>query len=173
MQQQLHQINVSNFAGLWHWLNFRPERNCSVRRVYLVTPNGNRCFNPHQPTLYEPPHDKTNKMTVCPAKTQIGLGIRPVWPESSLCAQWVANDPHILHADSEDSDQPGRMARLIWVFAGRSHFVCFVIRRLIYSLYVLQNLPLPVFVKLYLFEVLSIIILCTHISIYMQDLPAL
>ena len=25
---------------------------------------------------YEPPHDKTNKMTVRPAKTQISLGIR-------------------------------------------------------------------------------------------------
>ena len=28
----------------------------------------------------EPPHDKTNKMTVRPAKTQISLGICPVWP---------------------------------------------------------------------------------------------
>ena len=27
---------------------------------------------------YGPPHDKTNKMTVHPAKTQISLGIRPV-----------------------------------------------------------------------------------------------
>ena len=27
---------------------------------------------------FEPPHDKTNKMTVRPAKTQISLGIRPV-----------------------------------------------------------------------------------------------
>ena len=26
----------------------------------------------------EPPHDKTNKVSVCPAKTQISLGIRPV-----------------------------------------------------------------------------------------------
>ena len=29
------------------------------------------------------------------------------------CAQWVAKDPSFLHADSEDSDQTGR----IWVFA--------------------------------------------------------
>ena len=29
--------------------------------------------------------------------------------ESSLCAQWVAKDPSFLHADSEDSDQTGRM----------------------------------------------------------------
>ena len=28
---------------------------------------------------YEPPCDKTNKMTVHPAKTQISLGIHPVW----------------------------------------------------------------------------------------------
>ena len=66
----------------------------------------------------ELPHDKTNKMTVHPAKTQISLGIRPVWSESSLSARWVAKDPSFLHADSEDSDQTGRMPGLIWVFAG-------------------------------------------------------
>ena len=72
-------------------------------------------------------------MTVCPAKTRISLGIRPVWSESSLCAQWVAKDPSFLHADSEDSDQTGQMPRLIWVFTGRMcHFVGFVMRQLIY-----------------------------------------
>ena len=50
----------------------------------------------------EPWHDKTNKMSVRPAKTQISLGIRPVWSESSLSAQWIAKDPRFLHADSED-----------------------------------------------------------------------
>ena len=59
-------------------------------------------------------------MSVRPAKTQISLGIRPVWSESSLCAQWLAKDPSFLHADSEDSDQTGWMPRLIWVFAGRT-----------------------------------------------------
>ena len=29
--------------------------------------------------LFDPRHDKTNKVTVRPAKTQISLGIRPVW----------------------------------------------------------------------------------------------
>ena len=71
-------------------------------------------------STHEPPRDKTNKMTVRTAKTQISLGIRPVWSESSLCAQWVAKAPSFLHADSEDSDQTGRMPRLIWVFAGRT-----------------------------------------------------
>ena len=38
--------------------------------IYLI----NDC--PHK--QYEPPHDKTNKMTVRPAKTQISLSIHPV-----------------------------------------------------------------------------------------------
>ena len=68
----------------------------------------------------EPRHVKTNKVNVCPAKTQISLGIRPVWSESSLSA-WAKLGPLATHwAHSEDSDQTGRMPRLIWVFAGRT-----------------------------------------------------
>ena len=52
---------------------------------------------------------KPTKWHVCPAKTQISLGIRPVWSESALCAQWVAKDPSFLHADSTDADQTGWM----------------------------------------------------------------
>ena len=75
---------------------------------------------------YEPPHDKTNRMILRPAKTQISLGIRPVWSEFSLCVQWVAKDPIVPYADSEDSDQTGRMPRLVWIIAGRlCHFVVF------------------------------------------------
>ena len=74
-------------------------------------------------TVYKLQHDKTNKMSVSPAKTQISLGIRPVWLESSLCTQWVATDPSFLHADSEDSDQS-----LCWA---HSHFVGFVMSQLI------------------------------------------
>ena len=76
-------------------------------------------------SVNEPPHDITNKMTVQQAKTPISLGIRPVRSESSLCAQWVAKDLSFLRTDSEDSNQTGRMPRLIWVFARRSHFVGF------------------------------------------------
>ena len=43
--------------------------------------------------------------------------------QSSLFAQRVAKDPSFLHADIEDSDQTGRMPRLILVFAGRTSFV--------------------------------------------------
>ena len=59
-------------------------------------------------------------MSVRPAKTQISLGIRLVWSKSSLCAQRVVKDPRYLHADNEDSDQTGRLPRLIWVFAGHT-----------------------------------------------------
>ena len=69
---------------------------------------------------YELLMTKPTKMTVRPAKTQISLGIRPVWAESSTSAQWVAKDTSFLNADSKDSDQTGRMPRLIWVFAGRT-----------------------------------------------------
>ena len=51
-------------------------------------------------TISEPPHVKTTKWHVRPAKTQISLGIRPVWSEPSLCALWVSKDPSFLHADT-------------------------------------------------------------------------
>ena len=74
---------------------------------------------------------KPIKWSVRPVKTQISLNIHPVWSESSQCTQLVAEDPMFLHADSEDSDQTGRMPRLTRVFTGRTcHFVGFVMRRL-------------------------------------------
>ena len=77
---------------------------------------------------------KPAKWSVRQAKTQTILGIRRVWSVSSLCALWVAKDPNFLQTDSEDSNQTGRMPRLIWVFAGRtSHFVDFLMFRLKYS----------------------------------------
>ena len=69
---------------------------------------------------FEPPHDQTNKMSACPAKTQINLGICPIWSESSPSA-WRKLGSLATHwAHSEDSDQTGRMPRLIWVFAGHT-----------------------------------------------------
>ena len=63
---------------------------------------------------------KPTKWSVRSAKTQISLGICPVWSESSLSA-WRKLGSIATHwAHSEDSDQTGRMPRLIWVFAGRS-----------------------------------------------------
>ena len=45
---------------------------------------------------------KPTKWSVHPAKTQISLGICPVWSESLLCTQWVVKDLSFLHADSKD-----------------------------------------------------------------------
>ena len=75
---------------------------------------------------------KPSKWHVRPVKTQISLGIRPVWSVSSLSA-WRKLGSLATHwVHSEDSDQTGQMPRLIWVFAGRTdHFVGFVMRRLI------------------------------------------
>ena len=72
-------------------------------------------------SLFEPRRDKTNKMSVRQAKTQISLGIRPVRSESSLCAQCrVAKDPSFHHTDSEDSDQTGRTVSLFVLSLGGS-----------------------------------------------------
>ena len=51
-----------------------------------------------------PQHNKTNKMSVRPAKTQISLGIRPVCSESSLSA-WRNLGSLATHwVDNKDSD---------------------------------------------------------------------
>ena len=76
-----------------------------------------------------PPHDKTKKMTYVPSENSDSAWSSAQSDQSSQCAQWVAKDPNFLHADSKDSDQTGRMPRLIWVFAGRTcHFVGFVMK---------------------------------------------
>ena len=73
---------------------------------------------------------KPTKWHVRPAKTQISLGIRLVWSESSLSA-WRNIGSSATHWVHCDDSQTGRMPRLIWVFAGRTcHIVGFVMRRL-------------------------------------------
>ena len=56
-------------------------------------------------STYEPQHYKPNKMTCAPSEDSDQPGYPP--------SQWVAEDPMFLHADSEDSDQTGRMSWLI------------------------------------------------------------
>ena len=85
---------------------------------------------------------KPTKWHVHPEKTQISLGIRPVWSvftvrikKACVLSYPLSAQQRLirLHADSEDSDQTGRMPRLIWVFAWRTcHFVGFVMRQLIF-----------------------------------------
>ena len=71
----------------------------------------------HKNSTNEPRHDKINKMTVRPAKTQISLGIRPVW---LVFAVRMKNLGPLTTHWAQKTDQTGRMPRLIWVFAGRT-----------------------------------------------------
>ena len=71
-------------------------------------------------SVIEPVHDKTNKIACAPNEDSDQPGASTQSDQSSLCALWVAKDPMLLHADIEDSDQTGRMPRLIWVFAGHT-----------------------------------------------------
>ena len=73
-------------------------------------------------------------MTAHPAKTQIGLGIRPVWSESSLSA-WRKFGSLASHwAHSEDSDQSGWCPGWSESSLGTQSFCWFCHRRLIFSL---------------------------------------
>ena len=83
---------------------------------------------------------KPTKWRVRPAQTQISLGMRPVWSESSLSAWRKLRSLATHWAHSKDSDQTGWMPRLIWVSTVcTGHFVGFVVRHLICHLVVLQS----------------------------------
>ena len=61
---------------------------------------------------------KPTKWPMRPAKTQISLGIRPVWSES-LLSTWRKLGSLATHwAHNKDSEQTGKMPRLIRVFDG-------------------------------------------------------
>ena len=85
---------VPNVMGVFLWAPPLDTWGNSCKGV-LFCQVGQYLYNIPNLT-FEPSHDKTNKKTVCPAKTQ-----------------WVAKDLGFLHADSEDFDQTGRMPRLI------------------------------------------------------------
>ena len=64
--------------------------------------------------IYEPPHDKTSKMTVHPAMTQISLGICPVWTEYSLSA-WRKLGSLVDSEDWSDRADAQAYLSLHWV----------------------------------------------------------
>ena len=134
MEESYKKVGISGMNRVITYLHKISSFNGFSRTKTPAGPTHTLVFNwsycPYK--QFEPPHDKTNKMTVHPAKTQISLSIHPVCSESSLSAQWVSKDPSFLHVDSEDSDQTGRMPRLIRVFAERTcHFAGFVMRWLV------------------------------------------
>ena len=83
-------------------------------------------------TKYEPQHDKTNKMSVVPAKTQISLGFRPVWSVFAVRMKkpWVLSYPmsaqRRLWSDWADAQAD------LSVRWAHTRFVVFVMSLLIY-----------------------------------------
>ena len=84
-----------------------------------------------QKNIFEPPHDKTNKMAVSPAKTKISLGISPVWSVFTVrkTTPWVLSytlsTQQGLWSDWVDAQSD---LSLNWA---HSHFVGFVMKQLI------------------------------------------
>ena len=79
---------------------------------------------------------KPTKLPLCPAKTQISLGISPVWSESMPSARRNLWSLATHWAQSEDSDQITRMPGLIWPFTGRTdHFELKQVLKLSYRIH--------------------------------------
>ena len=117
--------------------------------------------------LNEPPHAITNKMTCAPSEDadQTAPSLIRVFAVR-LNKGWILS--YLLSA-SEDSSQPGRMHRLIWVFAEHTcHFVDFVMHRLnisfdqkkkkrkkdsfTWTLYLLSRLIMTIFAQYYMYQ---------------------
>ena len=82
-----------------------------------------------------------NQQSDCaPSEDSDQSGHPPSLIRDSLCAQWVAKDQRVLHADGEDPDQTGRMPRLIWVFAGHT-----------LTLLVLSSIYLSIYLSIFLY----------------------
>ena len=86
--------------------------------------------------FYEPAHDKTNKMACAPCENSDQPGHQPSLI-SLHCPDEESLDLKLPIERTANSDQTGRMPRLIWVFAGCTcHFV---MRWLILLCYYLVN----------------------------------
>ena len=81
----------------------------NIKQQWWHIKNGSLSMRRWQCYIYEPRHDKTNK--VC---------VRQVWSRASLSVWRKLGSLATLWAHSEASDQTGRMTKLIWVFAGRT-----------------------------------------------------
>ena len=117
-----------------HQLHFYTEKLQFLKNIFFLqftSPINGSLFDTEffDTKAHEPPHDKTNKM-MCTQRT-----LRSAWAsaqsdQSILCTQKVVKGPMFIHADSEDSDQTGRIPRLICLrWAPRTcHLVGFVMQ---------------------------------------------
>ena len=103
---------VYHLTGIKHMVQFEVEKlDSNEHSSHNATVQGPDNYRGWQGLkISELRHDKTNKVTVNPAKTQICLGISPV---CSVFAGHLIGSPSFLHADSEDSDQTEWIPRLI------------------------------------------------------------
>ena len=79
IRQPKNCCNYPKIRIMWFYHRVMSPKDAD-RMAISVAPDQTPSYNTgiHTKPLYEPPRDKTNKMTVRPAKTQISLGIRPV-----------------------------------------------------------------------------------------------
>ena len=120
-------LTVNSAWSDWEWFRWRSK----VISRSVRPEAGRRNSKLRDERWNEPRHDKTNEVTVRPAKTQISLGIRPVWSESSL-STWRNIGPLTACLAHSENWSDRADAQVIWVFAGRTcHFVGFVVWRLI------------------------------------------
>ena len=105
---------------MFHVTNINIQKQKLSKKVLLHNDKsiGTDRSDRHETELCEPPHDKTNKI-LCSQRR-----LRSAWAstqsdQSSLSAWRKLRSLATYWAQSKDSDQTGRMPRLIWVFARR------------------------------------------------------
>ena len=115
---------MSFSSWLCHWFQYwvtawrLPENFLKIMRLYWILRSSSLTQMSHLMT-------KPTKWHVCPAKTQISLGICSVWSESSLSAWRKLGSFTTRWAHSLGSDQADLSLR--WA---HSHFVGFVMRQI-------------------------------------------
>ena len=110
----------NNMLVISSWNLECPEDSKSYEKLLWLFPCMTVVMNLVLLSLFEPQHDKTNKMTMCPTKTENCLGIRQVWSGSSLSMWRKLGSLATIWAHSEDSDQTWRLPKLIRVFTGHT-----------------------------------------------------
>ena len=114
---------------IWGKISYYPVLPSTAISGSIAQPRKTRVFPPGfsravniLPTLMERQMDGQCEKEYTPhIQSQLGCLMRKPtkWlcaqrrPRSAWASQWVAKDPSLLHADSEDSDQTGQMCRLI------------------------------------------------------------
>ena len=102
-----------------HWIDYIQNVQYCFDNDWMIL-NEEALFYRLDWSYIEPQHDKTNKMSVRPVKTQISLGIRPVWSESfavrmktwkALVLHYLLSAQRRLRSDWASAKTPIRLGR--------------------------------------------------------------